>query len=141
MRNLNSTMVVSMNDSRQRMCKTHIFQQPAKREKFKSSTVFYLSARTRHNVLILPLFQALSGFQREAKWQKHRSQVGPFSLVQFLKNMTPNNLSIRLNKDSNELRFECFSAQPDPNVKCLVLFLMGLWRIWIKIYKPTRALV
>jgi hypothetical protein len=57
MRNLNSTMVVTMYDSRQRMCKTHIFQQPAKSKKFRDSinqsTVLYLSARARHNMLFL----------------------------------------------------------------------------------------
>jgi hypothetical protein len=55
MHNLDSTWIVTMNDAWRRMCKTHIFQQLAKSEKFRDSisksTVFCLSARARHNIL------------------------------------------------------------------------------------------
>ena len=55
MHNLNSTMAVTMCDNRRRMCKTHNFQRLMKSEKFRGSisqsTVLYLSARVRHNML------------------------------------------------------------------------------------------
>jgi hypothetical protein len=48
MRNLNSTVVVTMNDSKQKMCKTHIFQQPTHTHTHTQRSYEVISARARY---------------------------------------------------------------------------------------------
>ena len=70
MHNLNSITIVTMYDSRRRMCKTHIFQQPAKSEKFKGSTArarYSASMLERDTICCFLLRQEIRVSQKETK--------------------------------------------------------------------------